>query len=420
MAQGLLYPALPLYLTRELGTSKAVAGLVVSLIALTSIAIRPWAGGFIDRVGRRPLLIAGPILAALSAVGLLTMKMVVAVMVMRLLQGAGSALTYSSAVAIVADVAPPHKRAGYLALFSTFFYVGFALGPFIAELLIRSSGFQAVWWTVGGCTAFGAAVATLVRETRPATLSAPPKVPLLHRLFHPSARLPGMVFFSIGIGWTAVASFLSLYARDIGLSNSDVLFLALSVSVLATRFLSGGLADRFGRLAVAVPSIVLVVAGLAGLALFDTPRGRGDLAGHLRRRVLRWVPGAADHGGRSGAGTGAWRGHGVLQRVFRHRRAARRLRGGPTHRLGRVSARLWSLRDRRRSRSPVPAGDALIEPDPRFLRRLMMTWFAAARLPQPGEGASPWPPSPTTKIVDTVGQSAARPASRRFAITVLG
>ena len=119
--------------------------------------------------------------------------------------------------------------------------------------------------------AFGAVVATFVRETKPVSTTAPPKVPMLHRLFHPAARLPGMVFFCTGIGWTAIASFLSLYARDIGLSNSDILFVALSISVLATRFISGGLADRFGRLAVVVPSIVLVTAGLTGLAVFDTP-----------------------------------------------------------------------------------------------------------------------------------------------------
>lgn len=270
IAQGLLYPALPLYLTRELGTSKAVAGLVVSVLALTSIAVRPWAGGFIDRIGRRPLLIAGPVLGTVSALGLLALVSVPAVLIMRLIQGAGSAMTYSSAVATVADVAPPEKRAGYLALFSTFFYVGFALGPFIAELLIESAGFASVWWTVGGFTAFGALVATFVAETRPATQAPTAKVPIVRRLFHPAALMPGMVFFCIGIGWTAIASFLSLYARDIGLANSDVLFIALSVSVLATRFAAGGLADRFGRMAVIVPSIVLVIAGLAGLALFRT------------------------------------------------------------------------------------------------------------------------------------------------------
>ena len=270
VAQGLLYPALPLYLTRELHTSKAVAGLVVSVLALTSIAIRPWAGSFIDRVGRRPLLIAGPALATLSAAGLLTMKFVLAVLLMRLVQGAGSAMTYSSAVAAVADVAPPERRAGYLALFSTFFYVGFALGPFIAELLIESSGFDAVWWTVGAFTAFGAVVALFVHETRPAGMAGAAPVPMLHRLFHPAARLPGMVFFCTGIGWTAIASFLSLYAREIGLSNSDVLFIALSISVLATRFLSGGLADRFGRLAVALPCLAVLWIPAWNLAYEET------------------------------------------------------------------------------------------------------------------------------------------------------
>ena len=71
VAQGLLYPGLPLYLTDELGTSKAVAGLVVSSMSLAAIGFRPWAGGFIDRRGRRPLLLAGPLVTALSGVGLL-------------------------------------------------------------------------------------------------------------------------------------------------------------------------------------------------------------------------------------------------------------------------------------------------------------------------------------------------------------
>ena len=43
LAQGLLYPALPLYLTGELGTSKAVAGLVVSSTSVAAVAVRPWA-----------------------------------------------------------------------------------------------------------------------------------------------------------------------------------------------------------------------------------------------------------------------------------------------------------------------------------------------------------------------------------------
>jgi uncharacterized protein (DUF2267 family) len=75
---------------------------------------------------------------------------------------------------------------------------------------------------VAAFSAFGAIVATFVRETRPPTLEAPPRIPILYRLFHPSVRLPEMIFFCIGVGWAAIATFLSPYARDIGLSNSDV------------------------------------------------------------------------------------------------------------------------------------------------------------------------------------------------------
>ncbi|MPY96184.1 MAG: MFS transporter, partial [Acidimicrobiia bacterium] len=148
VAQGLLYPALPLYLTEELGTSKAVAGLVVSSLAVAAVASRPWAGSFIDRRGRRPLLLAGPLVVAVTSAGLLSVRSVWMVLACRLVQGLGGSLTYSAASAIAADVAPEDRRARYLARFSLCFYIGFALGPFVAESLISGPGFAAVWWCV--------------------------------------------------------------------------------------------------------------------------------------------------------------------------------------------------------------------------------------------------------------------------------
>jgi len=270
IAQGLLYPALPLYLTEELGTTKATAGLVVSSMSLAAVAVRPFAGAFVDRFGRRPPLIVGPMLTLLSAFGLLTFRSVGAVLVLRLLQGAGSAIAYSGASPLVADVAPLHRRASMLALYSLFFYIGIAVGPFLAELLIERTGYPAVWWTVAGFTAAGLAVAFFVPETG-VRRSTPSTLPLRHRVFHPATTRPGVVWFCIGTGWASVASFLSLYARDIGLNSSEMLFLVLALTVMATRFFAGGLADRWGRLQVALPSVALVTAGTAVLALLRTP-----------------------------------------------------------------------------------------------------------------------------------------------------
>jgi MFS family permease len=274
VAQGLLYPALPLYLIEDLGTSKAVAGLVVSSTSVAAVAVRPWAGGFIDRRGRKPLLVAGPLITAATGLGLLAFHSVAAVLVLRLAQGAGNALAYSAAAAMAADLAPVDRRARYLARFGMFFYIGFAAGPWLAELLIGGPGFGAVWWTVAAASAAAAAVGALLPETGLTLTGSDRTVPRLsvwHRLFHPAAVGPGIVFFCVGVGWAALAAFLAIYARDIGLATSDSLFLVLSLTVLATRALAGSLADRFGPNVVLYPCIASVVAGQLVLAAFREP-----------------------------------------------------------------------------------------------------------------------------------------------------
>ena len=154
------------------------------------------------------------------------------------------------------------------------FYVGFAAGPWLAELLIGGPGFAAVWWTVAVASAVAAAIGALLPETglaRAGTDYVAPRLSIWHRLFHPAAVGPGIVFFCVGVGWAALAAFLAIYARDIGMATSDSLFLVLSLTVLATRALAGSLADRLGPNVVLFPCIGAVVAGQLVLAVFREP-----------------------------------------------------------------------------------------------------------------------------------------------------
>lgn len=270
VSQGLLYPALPLYLHQDLGTSLGMAGLIMASQSISAVVARPWAGRRLDTRGRKPFLIAGPLLTAGTAVGLLVVTSVAAVLVLRMLQGVANAMFYGAATATVADVAPEHKRATFLARYSLFFYLGFATGPAIAEVLIGTSGYGAVWWTVIGASVFGAALALFLPETATPDRSAV-KLRLRDRFFHPDAVGPGIPYMCAGIGWTSIGAFLALYSRHIGMASSAWLFAALSLTVMVTRWLSGGLADRFGRRAVAVPCSLMCALGLTVLAVFDVP-----------------------------------------------------------------------------------------------------------------------------------------------------
>lgn len=270
LAQGLLYPALPLYLHQDLGTSLGIAGLIMASQSISAVIARPWAGHRLDAYGRKTFLIAGPLITAGTAVGLLTMRNIVAVLVLRLMQGVANAMFYGAATAMVADVAPPERRATFLARYSLFFYLGFATGPAVAELLITRSGFEAVWWTVIGASLFGALLALRLPETGTLNKNAE-KLPMRTRLFHPAAIGPGIPYFCAGVGWTSIGAFLALYSRSIGMKSSGGLFAALSITVMVTRSLSGNLADRYGRRAVTIPCSLLCAVGLAVLALFQLP-----------------------------------------------------------------------------------------------------------------------------------------------------
>jgi MFS family permease len=175
---------------------------------------------------------------------------------------------------MAADLAPPERRARYLARFGMFFYVGFAAGPWLAEVLIGGPGFAAVWWMVAATSLAAGALGVLLPETVGLLAGAAGglrRLGLWRRLFHPAARGPGAVFFCVGVGWTALSSFLALYARRIGLGSSDTLFLVLSLTVLTTRAFAGSLADRFGPTVVLFPCGAAVVAGQAVLAGLPHP-----------------------------------------------------------------------------------------------------------------------------------------------------
>jgi len=105
----LLLPTLPLY-ARTLGIPESQIGLIIGFFALSSMAMKPWAGWAADRFGRRPLLVAGALLFLASALLYGWSRTVGALLLIRVVHGAGMGLFPTSSSAIVADMAPPGRR----------------------------------------------------------------------------------------------------------------------------------------------------------------------------------------------------------------------------------------------------------------------------------------------------------------------
>jgi MFS family permease len=84
---------------------------------------------------------------------------------------------------------------------------------------------------------------------------------------HPLVWAAAFAMFGLTATWGAVLAFLPLYALGLGLANPGLYFTVQAVGVLTLRMAAGGLSDRFGRLQVLLPALLLVSLGVAGLAL---------------------------------------------------------------------------------------------------------------------------------------------------------
>jgi MFS family permease len=125
-------------------------------------------GTLSDRVGRKPLIVAGMLTQAV-ALGLVAAADSFAVWVVAAaLLGAGTAMVYPTLLAAVGDVAHPVWRARAVGVYRLWRDGGFAVGALLSGVLADAFGVRAAVWSVAGLTAAsGLVVAARMYETRP-------------------------------------------------------------------------------------------------------------------------------------------------------------------------------------------------------------------------------------------------------------
>ena len=139
-----------------------LAALYPAVWGLGQIVTGPWS----DRVGRKPLIVAGMITQA-AALALVAWAHTFALWAAAaILLGAGTALVYPTLLAAVGDVAHPAWRARAVGVYRLWRDAGFAVGALLAGVLADAFGVRAAVWAVAALTAAsGVVVAVRMYET---------------------------------------------------------------------------------------------------------------------------------------------------------------------------------------------------------------------------------------------------------------
>ena len=174
MGIGLILPVMP-DLLREvrgagLGEAARLGGMLAAAYALMQFLFSPTIGNVSDRFGRRPVLLLSLAVMFVDYVVMALAQTFWLLLVGRIVAGIAAA-TMSVALAFMADVSPPEKKAQNFGLVSAGFGLGFVLGPALGGLLAEF-GPRAPFWAAaalaGANLAFGALVLPeTLRRARP-------------------------------------------------------------------------------------------------------------------------------------------------------------------------------------------------------------------------------------------------------------
>ncbi|MCQ6337477.1 MULTISPECIES: MFS transporter [Bacillus cereus group] len=143
---GLVIPVLPT-LINELDISGSTAGYLVAVYAITQFITSPFSGKWVDQYGRKPTIILGLLIFAVSELLFGLGKNVYVLFVSRILGGFSNAFIFPAVTAFITDVTSENKRSkamGYMsAAINTGFLIGPGIGGFLADINMRMPFFVA-------------------------------------------------------------------------------------------------------------------------------------------------------------------------------------------------------------------------------------------------------------------------------------
>lgn len=258
---------LPLFI-KSLGGDESDIGIIMGVGGLSSIIVIPFTGSLIDRFGRKQFLGYGNLIVTVVALLFMfidTLNIPLFVF-LRIIQGFGFAFTFISAQTVVIDITPEKRRAEGLGFFGVFTMGTHALGPAIGEIIESKFGFPALFLFA----VIFSIIAILLSLTMKETGISNEKFTNPFIFLKNSQNLYGTLFTTIicGSGFASVLVFIATYMQKLALKPVSTFFLAYTLSAILTRIFLGGLADRFERSTIIIPSMFLY--GMSILCLIFT------------------------------------------------------------------------------------------------------------------------------------------------------
>ncbi|MEV2290354.1 MFS transporter [Paenibacillus larvae] len=255
---GLIVPVMPSFLN-IMHLSGKTMGYLVAAYALAQLLMSPLAGRWVDRYGRKKIIIIGVFLFGISELIFGLGTHVSVFYISRILGGTSAAFIMPGVTAYVADITSIQERAkamGYIsAAVSTGFIIGPGIGGFIAEYGVRIPFFFAA------ILAFFVGISSIFILKEPLTkeqlaeISANAKqtnfISNIKRSVNPVYFIAFIIVFVLAFGLSAYETVFSLFSdHKFGFTPKDIaviITISATFGVIMQIFMFGKMVNKLGE-----------------------------------------------------------------------------------------------------------------------------------------------------------------------------
>jgi MFS family permease len=269
---GLPLAVLPPYVHFRMGYSVALAGLVVSIQYIATLASRPWAGRISDRAGAKVSVqwgmaactLSGALLVAAAALHRAPWLSLSTLILSRLVLGVGESLGSTGSTLWGITSAGTEHTARVISFNGISTYGAMALGAPLGVVLDQQWGLA----SLGLLTILIGAVSFVMASRKSPVHGAPGEhLPFLHVMLRVAPH--GMGLALGGVGYSVLATFVTLFYISRHWNGAALCLTAFGLAFVAARLLFIHAIDRFGGFPVGIAC--LAVESLGTLLLWRAP-----------------------------------------------------------------------------------------------------------------------------------------------------
>lgn len=269
----MIIPELPNYLSALGGAEHK--GLIIALFTLTAGISRPFSGKLTDKWGRVPVMAVGSIVCFICGFLYPIISSVAGFFLLRLIHGFSTGFKPTATSAYVADIIPQNRWGEALGMHGLCFSIGGAIGPAIGSFIAKDYGINPMFYSSSVFALLSIVIVMNMKETlankQPFNRSMLriKKDEIIEWRVIPA----GIVTLLSYSGYGVILTLIPDWSEHLGISNKGLFFTAYTLSSIGIRFVSGKVADRYGRIKVMLVGLVIVAISVFLIGLGDSTQG---------------------------------------------------------------------------------------------------------------------------------------------------